>query len=149
MTFGDRYAFRVRGADVAGNTSDWAYGQPFLVRLVDLAQTRHVRLVGSWSDVPAGGAINGRVAQTSQPGAEAQIVGVPFCGVGWVTETAPIYGQAEVRVNGVSDQEVSFAGASEELQLRYGEVLPPNTSLTITDISGTIALDAVILLQSQ
>lgn len=99
-TFNDTHRFRMRATDGAGNTTSWAYGQAFSVKMSQDTSTAVHYSTGSWRLASASYASGGSTHYTTKAGAW---VSQTFSGasIAWVSHKSPNSGQARVYVDGV------------------------------------------------
>ncbi|HET7829653.1 MAG TPA: Ig-like domain-containing protein [Candidatus Limnocylindrales bacterium] len=109
MTVGTTYRYRMRAADVRGNTSAWTTWAAITPKRVEQTSSS-VRWGGTWSSVRDTRFSGGSARRTSSSGLKAVLT---FSGrdVGWVTMRSTIGGRAQIRVDGTLVATVDVDGA--------------------------------------
>ena len=98
LSTGDRFRYRLRTTDVAGNTSAWAYDRT--VRPSAYSESAGiVRYSGSWTTRRSDGYLGDRARSTTSKGAKATVT---FTGrsFAWVGSVGPTRGKAAIYING-------------------------------------------------
>ena len=148
----NRYRFRVRAIDSAGNIGAWAYGPAFEIRLIqDNAAAIHY--TGAWVGSHASAASGTHLRSTTVRGASARTT---FTGraVAWVAPRGPTRGSAKIYVDGVYIRTLSLhAAVSVSRRVVFSRAWATAGSHTIrivcqaTDGHRRIDIDTIVVLQ--
>ena len=151
-TGADRYRFRVRAIDAAGNASAWAYGPTFQARLVQDTNDA-LKYTGGWTGSSAPGASGGHVRTTSNRGATVRVT---FTGrsVAWVAARGPSRGSARIYIDGAYARTISLRATtmSSRLIVFARSWTAPGTHTIRIVCAGTrghgrIDLDSIVVLR--
>ena len=142
------YGFRVRATDDSGNIGDWTA----ISRRVGIRESNRPSISYSssgWTTLVRASASGGSLASSSAVGAFA---GVTFYGTGvaWIAPVGPGKGKATVIVDGhgpglTVDLHASTLG-TKHVVFASGALTPGTHTFTVMVSSGTIDLDAILIL---
>ncbi len=138
--------FRVRATDDSRNAGDWTS----IALRAGIRESTHPTITysaGDWTTVARVTASGGQLAETRHPGASARFT---FSGVGvaWVAPTGPTKGTATVTLDGKPFAVNLHADVQHPRILVFasGPLVAGRHTVVITDTSGTVDLDAVLVL---
>ena len=147
-----QYAFRVRAIDAAGNASDWSV-LPLRVGIRDSGKPAITYSANnSWKRKSTSKAYGGSLQRSKTAGAFAA-TSFNGRGIAWVAPVGPGKGTAKVYIDG-SDSAHLVATVSLDASTQKSQrviwasapLAPGHHSLVIKVVSGTVDLDAILLL---